>query len=238
MSDSKDQPARELTVPNDLQNILAVLKPEDAGEVLRLKEELADNWNKKQIFRTETEMRISVLNDAKHPTPASKYWQSVREMSAHFDALMNLSFELRRAEVERLKLERKMKEAELKGDILEIMEVQIDLDQNLYGRACMEQVAHDRVREIRTWSKIKAELNDGTFDDREVNTHQAESFGLKLENRVKALGPNSEPSEVINAVGPYQTLKRLKAEGNTLLTFEQARQQQIAQQTQGQQPQE
>ena len=220
----------ELAIPSDLQNILAVLKPEDAQEVLRLKEELADNWNKKQIFRTETEMRVSVLNDAKHPTPASKYWQSVREMSAHFDAMMNLSFEMRRADVERMKLERKMKEAEEKGDPLEIMEIQIDLDQNLYGKACMEQVAHDRVREIQTWSKIKAELNDGTFDDQNVNTHQAISLGIRLENRVKALGPNSDPSEVVNALGPLKTLQRLKtAEGNSLLTFEQARQLQLGQ---------
>jgi hypothetical protein len=239
MEENKQQEtSHELAIPSDLQNILAVLKPEDAKEVVRLKEELADNWNKKQIFRTETEMRVSVLNDAKHPTPASKYWQSVREMSAHFDALMNLSFEMRRADVERLRLERKMKEAELKGDMLDIIEAQIDLDQNLYNKACMEQVAHDRVREIQTWSKIKAELNDGSFDDKEVNTHQAESLGLRLENRVKALGPNSEPSEVINAVGPYQTLQRLKTEGNSLLTFEQARQQQLSQHAQSQQPEQ
>lgn len=223
--ENQQEQTNALAIPEDLKNILAVLKPEDAQEVLRLKEELADNWNKKQIFRTETEMRVSVLNDAKHPTPASKYWQSVREMSAHFDAMMNLSFEIRRSDVQRLKLERKMKEAELKGDALEIAEVQIDLDQNLYGRACMEQVAHDRIREIRTWSKIKAELNDGSFDDQEVNTHQAESLGMRLENRVKALSPNSEPSEVINALGPFQTLQRLKTEGNKLLTFEEARKQ-------------
>ncbi len=214
-----------LAIPEDLKNILAVLKPEDAQEVLRLKEELADNWNKKQIFRTETEMRISVLNDIKHPTPAAKYWQSVREMSAHFDAMMGLSFDIRKNTVERLKLERKMKEAQIKGDPLEIMEVQIDLDQNLYGRACMEQVAHDRIREIRTWSKIKAELNDGSFDDMEVNTHQAESLGIRLEHRVRALNQNSEPSEVINALGPLQTLQRLKVDGNKLLTFEEARKQ-------------
>ena len=235
MEENKQQ-SYELAIPSDLQNILAVLKPEDAQEVLRLKEELADNWNKKQIFRTETEMRVSVLNDAKHPTPASKYWQSVREMSAHFDAMMNLSFDMRKADVERLKLERKMKEAELKGDNLEIMEIQIDLDQNLYNKACMEQVAHDRVREIRTWSKIKSELNDGTFDDKEVNTHQAVSLGLRLENRVKSLNENSDPSEIINAVGTFKTLQRLKdREGTSLLTFEQARQHQLAQQAQSQQ---
>jgi hypothetical protein len=217
--------SNEIAVTEDLKYILAVLKPQDAEQILALKEELADNWNKKQIFRTETEMRVSVLNDAKHPTSASKYWQSVREMSAHFDAMMGLSFELRRSEVERLKLERKMKEAELKGDILDIMEVQIDLDQNLYGKACMEQVAHDRVREIQTWSKIKAELNDGTFDDKNVDTHQAVSLRLALQNRVAALGNESSPSEVINALGPLRTVERLTTQDGGLLTFKEARKQ-------------
>ena len=71
---SGNQENNELQITDDLKNILAILKPNDAQEILRLKEELADNWNKKQIFRTETEMRVSVLNDGKFPTPASKYW--------------------------------------------------------------------------------------------------------------------------------------------------------------------
>jgi hypothetical protein len=219
---------QELAVTQDLRNILAILKPTDAQEVLRLKEELADNWNKKQIFRTETEMRVSVLNDVSHPTPASKYWQSVREMSAHFDALMNLSFDMRKVNVERLKLERKMKEAELKGDNLEIMEIQIELDQNLYNKACMEQVAHDRVREIQTWSKIKAELNDGSFDTQNVNTHQAHSLLLALENRVKGITQGTPATEALNAIGPYETAVRLRKQDNTLLTYDEQRQLQLA----------
>lgn len=201
-----------LPVPKDLQNILAVLKPEDAQEVLRLREELADNWNKKQIFRTETEMRVSVLNDAKHPTPASKYWQSVREMSAHFDAMMGLSFDMRRADIDRIDLERKLKKAERENDDIQVMRLQVDLDENLYRKANMEQVAHDRIREIRTWSRIKSELDDGSFDTKEVNTHQAESLELRLENRVRSLSPGSDSAEVINAVGPLETLRRLKSQ--------------------------
>jgi hypothetical protein len=235
---SENNQKQELAVTDDLKNILAVLKPQDAKEVLRLKEELADNWNKKQIFRTETEMRISVLNDVSHPTPASKYWQSVREMSAHFDALMNLSFDMRKADVERLRLERKMKEAELKGDNLDIMETQIELDQNLYNKACMEQVAHDRVREIQTWSKIKSELNDGTFDDQNVNTHQAEGLLLRLENRVRAITPSTDSTEVLNAVGPYETALKLRKQDNTLLTYDEIKQLQLAHQAQSQQQQE
>ena len=202
----------EIAITDDLKHILAVLKPNDAQEILQLKEELADNWNKKQIFRTETEMRVGVLSDGKFPTPAAKYWQSVREMSAHFDALMALSFDLRRTTVDRLKLEKKMKEAEEAGDELEIMSLQIDLDQNLYGRACMEQVAHDRVREIQIWSKIKTELNDGTFDTQEVNTHQAESLHHRLAFRASALNEHSDPTEVSNVIGQLKTMERLKAQ--------------------------
>lgn len=213
----------EIAVTEDLKPILEVLKEEDAKAILILREELADNWNKKQIFRTETEMRVSVLNDAKHPTPASKYWQSVREMSAHFDAIMNLSFDMRRNQVERLKLERKMDKAIDQGNDLKQMEIQIDLDQNLYGRAIMEQVAHDRVREIQTWSKIKAELNDGSFDDQNVNTHQSVSLRLALQNRAMALGSGASDAERINAVGPLQTLERLTKEDGKLLDFKEAK---------------
>lgn len=208
MSDNTEN--NQIAVTEDLKHILGVLKPHDAQEILALKEELADNWNKKQIFRTETEMRVSVLNDGRFPTASSKYWQSVREMSAHFDAMMNLSFDMRKSEVERLKLEKKMKAAQEDGDPLDVMEIQIELDQNLYNKACMEQVAHDRVREIKTWSKIKAELNDGTFDDREVNTHQAISLHQTLINRAQALNEHSDPTEVLNIMGPLQTMERLK----------------------------
>ena len=205
-----------LSVTEDLKPILSVLKEEDAQTIIVLRDELIDNWQKKQIFRTETEMRISVLNDAKHPTPASKYWQSVREMSAHFEAMMGLSFELRRNAVQRLKLERKLQKAIAKGDDLKVMEIEIDLDQNLFVKANMEQTAHDRVRELKLWSKIKNELNDGSFDDRDVNTHQAQSLRLTLQNRVQALNQQSQPSEVINAVGPLRTVERLSKDGRLM----------------------
>ena len=220
---SEKKQSTDLTITDDLKPILAVLKEEDAQSIVALREELTDTWTKKQIFRTETEMRVSVLNDGKHPTQASKYWQSVREQNAMFEALLGLSFDLRRNEVKKLKLERKLDKAIEEGDDLKQMSIQIDLDENLYGKANMEQVAHDRVRELNSWSKIKEELADGSFDDKNVNTHQAETLKLALNNRVKALGPNANPAEVINAVGPLQTIDRLKAEGGTLLGFKEAK---------------
>ena len=223
MEENKKE-VKDLVATEDLQPILSVLKPEDAQKILELKDELTDTWTKKQIFRTETEMRISVLNDGKHPTAASKYWQSVREQSAHFDGMMSLSFNLRRNAVERLKLERKMEKAIAKGDEIKQMEVQIDLDQNLYRRANMEQTAKDRVREIATWSKIKAELDDGTFDTQNVNTHQANSYSISLKNRVNTLGDSSSQAEVLNALGPLKTLERLKTPQGNLKNYIDARQ--------------
>ena len=223
MEENKKE-VKDLVATEDLQPILSVLKPEDAQKIIELKDELTDTWTKKQIFRTETEMRISVLNDGKHPTAASKYWQSVREQSAHFDGMMSLSFNLRRNAVERLKLERKMEKAIAKGDDIKQMEVQIDLDQNLYRRANMEQTAKDRVREIATWSKIKAELDDGTFDTQNVNTHQANSYSISLKNRVNTLGDSSSQAEVLNALGPLKTLERLKTPQGNLKNYIDARQ--------------
>ena len=214
---------KDLVATEDLKPILSVLKEEDAQTIVALKEELTDNWTKKQIFRTETEMRISVLNDGKHPTAASKYWQSVREQSAHFDAMMGLSFDLRRNEIKRMKLERKMQKAIDAGDDLKQMELQIDLEELMYGRANMEQVAKDRVREIATWSKLKSELDDGTFDTQNVNSHQATSYRLALQNRAQALGPNAGPAEVINAVGPLKTVERLQTDSGNLLSFKEAK---------------
>jgi len=213
--------SKELKITEDLKEIVSVLNEEDAQTILSLKDELVDNWHKKQIFRTETEMRVSVLNDAKHPTNASKYWQSVREMSAHFDALMNLSFDLRKNNVEKLRLDKKIQDLLENEDEnnFDIMDAQIDLDKNLYDRSCMLQVAKDRVRELSLWSTIKKELDDNSFDVENVNTHQAESLHRYFENRVKSLNDSSAPGEIINAMGPYLSFNRLKTDDGKLKNF-------------------
>ena len=211
---------KELVITDDLKPVLEMLTPDDAGAIVELREELGDNWRKKQIFRTETEMRISVLNDAKHPTNASKYWQSVREQGAMFDALMGLTFDLRRSKLKRRQLEQEQKEAITKGDEFTAEELQIDLDENLFGRANMEKTARDRVRELKLWSQIKKELDDGSFDTTYVNTHQAESYVHNLQNRVNSLNANSQPAEIVNAAGPLETVKRLKTEDGKLRQFD------------------
>ena len=77
-----------------------ILDPEQVTKFKELTKELRDTWTKKQMFRTKTEMEFSVLNDAKYPTNAAKYWQCVREQNTHMENLMQLSFDARKNDIE------------------------------------------------------------------------------------------------------------------------------------------
>ena len=202
--------SKNLIVAGDLTPVLGILKEEDAQTLITLRDELVDTWSKKQLFRTETEMRVGVLDDIRHPTNASKYWQAVREQSGMFENIIQSSFEIRRNKVKREKLLRKL---ETTTDDLKIAMLEIDLDENLFERACLEQATKDRIRELETWSQIKNELDDGSFDNKNVNTHQAESLHLRLLNRARSINENTDINEVNNIVGPLITAERLKEQG-------------------------
>tara|TARA_Y100001973_G_scaffold49721_1_gene73864 strand:+ start:315 stop:983 length:669 start_codon:yes stop_codon:yes gene_type:complete len=190
-----------------------ILDVEDVKQFKSLIPELKDTWKKKQVFRTETEMRFSVLSDNKYPTRAAKYWQCVREQNTHFENLMHLSFDARKNDVEIEKLKVKIKEEK---DKLEKELLQIELEEKVYGKASMELVAKHRMREVATWSKLKKEFHDGSFDDKDVNTHQAHSYKLRLEHQKATLTPGSSQPEVFNVLGQLNTLDRVMREGELL----------------------
>jgi hypothetical protein len=159
-----------------------ILDKDDVKNFKKLIPELQDTWMKKQMFRTETEMRFSVLSDNKYPTKAAKYWQSVREQNTHFENLVHLSFDARKNEVE--------------------------IKKKLYGKAQMELVAKHRMREVATWSKLKKEFDDGNFDKRDVNTHQAKSYLLRLQRQKETITPGTSQPEVFNVLGQLEALEK------------------------------
>ena len=183
-----------------------ILDKEDVKEFKKLIPELQDTWKKKQMFRTETEMRFSVLSDNKYPTRAAKYWQSVREQNTHFENLVHLSFDSRKNDVEIKKIQRDIKKEK---DPLEKELKQVELEQKLYGKAQMDLVAKHRMREVATWSKLKKEFDDGNFDKEDVNTHQAHSYMLRLQHQKNTITPGTSQPEVFNVMGQLNTLERL-----------------------------
>ena len=195
----------------EVKHLMVLLEKSEASEFKKMVPELQDTWIKKQMFRTETEMRFSVLSDNKYGTNAAKYWQSVREQNTHFENLMRLSFEYRKNDVEIEKLEHKS--INPNEDKFEKKLAKIELEEKLYERANMELVAKARMREISSWSNLKKEFHDGTFDDKDVNTHQAESYMHRLEQQKLTLTPGSSQPEVFNVLGQLETLKRVRQSG-------------------------
>ena len=190
-----------------------LLDAEDVSKFRELTSELRDTWTKKQVFRTETEMRMSVLQDAKYPTKASKYWQCVREQNVFLENLMSLSFDARRNEVKLKRLKQKLEkeEDELKRELL-----QIDIDEKTYSVANMQLVARDRMREIKLWSTLKKEFNDGSFNTKDVNRHQLDSYAIIMKNKAETLTSGSSQPEVFNVLGQLQTIERVKKSGEMI----------------------
>ena len=184
-------------------NNFPMLKKEDNNFLKELKKELEATHNKVQIYRTETEMRYSVLNDASFPTKASKYWQCVREQDVFYTNLREESYAYRKLLVEIQKIERAIKNEE---DDLEIELLEIELEQKLWEKEERERLGKDRVREIEHWSRLKKELDDGSFDTKNVNVHQKESLKLQLQERAKNLTPGSSQGEALNVIGPLKTI--------------------------------
>ena len=197
-------------IEKEEEHLHNILPAEDVKAFKNMVGEFRDTWTKKQIFRTETEARISVLQDMKYPTKAAKYWQCVREQNVFLENLMSLSFDYRRNDIKIKRLEKKIidEEDDLKKELWKI-----DLDEKTYGKANMELTARDRMRELKMWSKLKKEFNDGSFNDKDVNEHQLESYNKIMQHKSKTLTSGSSQAEVFNVLGQLQTIERVKRDG-------------------------
>ena len=187
-----------------------LLEQEDLSAFKGMVDELRDTWTKKQMFRTETEARFSVLQDNRYPTRAAKYWQCVREQSTYLDNLMALSFDYRRNDAKINWLEKKIDKEE---DEYKTTKYQIDLDECRFAKASMEKVAKHRMREIKMWSKLKGEFNDGSFNDKDVNQHQLESYHKMYAGKAKSINSSTPEAEVFNIMGQLRSLERIKQTG-------------------------
>lgn len=211
-------------IDNERKFLGDVLDDNDLQCFRELTEELQDTWQKKQVFRTETEMRVSVLNDYKFPTKAAKYWQCIREQDVHLNCLLTLSIENRKNNVEIKKIERAL---EKEKDPLEIELLQIKLDEKIFEYANVKNTAKNRIREIRLWSKLKEEFNDGTFDTENPDTHKKDSLNSIITNRVKSFSPGTGMSEIFNTLGLQDSYEKV-IKGNQLKNYDQEQQKLIS----------
>lgn len=196
-----------------------ILTSGDIQVVEDLMPELKETFLKSQIFRTRTEMEVSVLNDIKFPTPASKYWQSVREQNVMFNELVMLSYEYRKNLIEIKILERDIagQTASLERDLL-----QIELEKKTYLARNHERVAKDRIREIRAWSDIKAREAEKmtSVELSGVDHHQLVSYTKRWLRQAAVMTDTVSQGERQNLLGQLQSgLKACQREGLLLDVF-------------------
>jgi hypothetical protein len=186
----------------------SVLDEGDFTNMKNITDELQRSFEVQQMWRTETEIRYSVLTDDKFPTPASKYWQSIREQMVFYTNLIQTSFDYKKAQVElellKLKLEAKPKDRkeELEQDL-----VKIEVDQLEFALMNKRLEAHDRVREILIWETVKEEckkLQD--FDINDVDAHQKESYRLRWESEKAIAQKINDPAMFRNSNASLNTL--------------------------------
>jgi len=196
----------------DLIKKSGILTQNDLDSIVEMSPELKDTFLKVQMFRTPTEMRISVLNDIKHPTPDSKYWQSVREQNVMYTELVSLSYEYRKTMVEIKKLQRDLGK---ETDELEKELKVIELEKTQWLLMNMEKTAKARIDELNEWSYIKRELEkEMNYSTENVNEHQLLSYCARFINQSAVMGDDGTPVERQNLLGQLQTtLKEVERKG-------------------------
>ena len=79
----------------------------------------------------------------------------------------------------------------------------------------MKLHAHDRVRELALWEKLKKEMmNKENFDINDVNKHQYETFKIKWEKQMKLAQQSGKPDLYRNAKQNLDTLRTEEEQKN------------------------
>lgn len=189
----------------------ALLSAEDSERILALRDELAQTWETAQVFRTRTEMRVSVLDDIKRPTPDAKYWQAVREQDVHVAELVELSYEYRKAQIRLAMTER---DREAATDALARAMLGIEAEQQRWRLRLMERTAHHRAREIGEWSAIKAELRPQlAYGTEDVDAHQLEAMRRRFQAEARLITAQTPVADARNILSLASTAQRIAGGG-------------------------
>jgi hypothetical protein len=181
-----------------------------------------------QVFRTDTEARMSVLNDIKFPTPASKYYQSLREMNVHQNELVYLlyDYEDKKQDLKIIEADILELQATLDDDLLiparmrteaKIKKFQIEMQKIHFSLKQIKRTAEGRKLEILQWDKILKELEPVLVDSKipldDPDAHQKISYFIRHIRQAQNMNPQVDGvAEVNNLIGQIITNARIMKE--------------------------
>ena len=196
---------------------VSILESNDMKSISKLTNELQRVFEVHQLWRTETEMRYTVLNDVSFPTPASKYWQCIREQNGFWEQLVQLScdYQKTQGELELAEIDfDEIKGSSKKSNALRKIK-DSEIKQKQFGLMQMRLQAHDRVREIKTWEKIKDELlKKGDFDINDVNKHQLDSYAKRWAEEMNVGRLTNQADLFRHAKANLETMQKEEKDGD------------------------
>lgn len=193
---------------------VSIIEDAEMNIISNLSTELQRVFEVHQVFRTETEMRYSVLNHIKFPTPASKYWQSIREQNVFFTNLINLSceYEEKQGELELLEIDLEEIDTKTPRGLAEHKIKKAQIKKAQFNLMYMRITARDQVREIKIWEQIKNELKtQADFDINDVNTNQLESLQKRWEGELQLSKITEHKDLGRNSICGLATIQNTKA---------------------------
>ena len=192
-------------------NEFHLLNKDDLSSLMNMNEELQRTFQVNQIWRSETEMRYSVLNDTKFPNAKSKYWQAVREQSVFYQELILLAFqyekELGKKELLLIELDEIDKTTKKGMALTRIKNCNIKLKEfELYN---MTLHAKDRLRELKLWEKIKKEQlqKDSTININDFSAHHLEMYENRWKKEMQVAQMTNNPQTFRNTKSNLETLQ-------------------------------
>jgi hypothetical protein len=174
-----------------------LVKPEDFQFLHDRVEQYEKRFRTRAIFRSRTEMIAGVLSDSEHPTVDSKYWQAIGEQNVHLTELINLSYEAKKLEADNEFLSVEIEEIEDKinksNDLFEVKKLKaqvkkkkIELAQAQFGMTQQQKTAQERLREVKLWDEIIAELEPNLeFGSEDFELHHPKRYMLRYQGRMQ-----------------------------------------------------
>lgn len=202
---------------------VGLLSPENLQKLEAIKEGLVDTWQKNKIWRTDTDMRYSVLNDTRFPTAGMKFLQARHEQETFLKNLMYLAPDFKEKQGTLIVLEAELEEILLDTTVSEkkrvglVMQKEAQIERCKYNLEEYKKEAHHRVRELVGWETIKQELlAQGGFDPDDYDGIQIagyqERWARELEAELYSKQPNGNHIGVLK--GSLESILNPQIYGN------------------------
>jgi hypothetical protein len=196
-----------------------LITKEEETELNIIRKDVEEGFKNLQMFRSEFLMRSSVLG--MHPTVDGKFWQAILERNVHFWELMRLNFDFKEKvadiDIKKANLDKKLDEIENGKDrtgindldkkiaLAESNKIKIQIERDSTFLIHMKKEAEQRIREVRNWTKIIAELRPQLkYSESDPEEYQPEEFAKQYMNKLQIMeqtkNSQGDPNGIFNTI--------------------------------------